>query len=143
MPMRQPTPEDRKYAHWRARLAGRPVEVHENEFHAGFYEMAVGKRGPARKLIPVQVHLVAETDWMTGELVEDERFVAWSEGGAIDLVENWTYLRPISRERYDMLCDRERHIAQVSAPKAAQHGGPHFAPIGEIPVFPPTQEKLL
>lgn len=126
MPMRQPTPDAVKYAHWAARLAGEPVEVHESEFHPGFYEMATGKRGPDRKLIPVQVHIVADVDWLTGELTEDEKIVAWSPDGVVDLSQKWTYLRPISRERYDMLCNMTPEVALIS--------------IADRPMTPPKQE---
>ncbi len=139
MPIRQPTDDATKYAHWRARVAGEPVEIHETEYHAGFYEMAVGPKGPKRRLVAVEVILQSDVDFVTGELTEDETFLAWSEDGVIDLALKWTYLRPISRDRYDGLLARDRNIATVAAPpKANSVERPAFADISQSPITPPT-----
>lgn len=71
MSMRRPTDRAAAWANWRARSEGRALPVGAAP-ECGFYKARRGGR-----FICVQIDLIAETDPDTGELLSDERYVAF------------------------------------------------------------------
>lgn len=116
--MRRPTPKAAQAAHWRARLRGERVPLHEDEPQCGLYAI----RFSSGELVPVRISLISPVN-KNGELVGDEIMVAViSETMEIRKTHglNRVWLdcakRPISKEEYDRLLSATGRFAGSTIP---------------------------
>lgn len=72
MTMRRPTDRTQAWADWRARINGAPCTISTDEIMCGFYKAR--RQG---RFVGVQIDLWANIDPDTGELIEDEKLVAF------------------------------------------------------------------
>ena len=112
MPIRQPSTMADLLVWHRAFLAGENPPHHETEVHCGWYKTREVKGGP---WVPAKIYISRETCRKTGELLSDERFRLDINGIEFDPYERWTFLRPISRESYDDLIQRQRDIPAMQS----------------------------
>ena len=94
-------PSDRRalWAAWEDRLAGRRVELTAAP-QCGLYKARRDGRW-----VGVQIDIESDTDPETGELVGDERFVAWIQHERFDAEDVWPYAakNPVTREEFKRL----------------------------------------
>ena len=100
--MRRPTPTAQGLQDWQSRLAGVEVPIIEDQPQAGFYKSRAWDRGP---WLPGRIWIVSEVDWVTGELVAEERFAAEIGGKTWDALEAWLRLakHPVTVAEYHWL----------------------------------------
>ena len=106
--MRRPTPVAALYAWHRAALAGRPVQIHEDDPQCGWFKTRMVRGGP---FVPASISIEREVD-ENGDLASDERLVCEVNGERRDPVNAWLSIckTPISRAEYlDLQALRRRH----------------------------------
>jgi hypothetical protein len=101
--IRQPSTVRQIYQWHADALAGREPERHDGIPQAGWYRMRHVKGGP---WVAVEIVCRQVVDPETGELTEDERWVARIEGREIDAAPIWIRLNPIARTDFLALCRR-------------------------------------
>lgn len=112
--MRRPSTARELYAWWEAAMRGERPPVHEGEPHCGWFRTRAVRGGP---WIPARVFVEREIDPETGELADDERFVAEVAGQRRDAAAAWVSIcrRPISREEYEaMVARRDGDLALLA-----------------------------
>jgi hypothetical protein len=99
--IRSPSSREAAWEHYAARMRGEFREL-TTEPQPGLYSV---KRNGRR--VPVQIDLVQDID-EAGELLSDERIVAWVDGEITDADSVWSYAakHPITQEEFDRLKNR-------------------------------------
>lgn len=118
--MRTPTPDNEAYAYWFSVLNGTREPVHEDNPQAGFYRMRLVKNGP---FVPVAIWIEKTVDETTGELLDDERYVALVNGKPEDPARIWTYCaaRPIEEDEYRYHLEMGQWAAEHQPDHPAAH----------------------
>lgn len=82
--------------------------VHLNIPVVGFYQMRLVKKGP---FVPVEIRDVSEREEETGELMEDQRWVAFINGEErpVEYAWPWCSKAPISEAEYRFMVADARH----------------------------------
>lgn len=103
--MRQPTPGADLYAWHRAAMAGEDPSITEDYPECGWYRIQFKKGAP---WIAVEIRIDREIDRDTGELICPERVYSHYLGQRRSDAERiWTWLKPISRDRYKAMVATE------------------------------------
>jgi|TARA_R110000744_G_scaffold281540_1_gene393412 hypothetical protein len=96
----------------RSSLRGEEPERHETVVHCGWFKLKEIKGGP---WVPAKIYIYRETCRETGELLCDELFRLDINGIEFDPYDKWTFLKPISKEDYAALIQRQRDIPAMQA----------------------------
>ena len=113
--MRHPSSASQLYAWHRAALLGHAPPIHDGLPECGWYRTRLVRGGP---WVAVEIRIVRDVDFDTGELTCPEKFIAIVDGDRRRAEPLWTYLEPISREEHADLLTRCESIPAMAATHA-------------------------
>lgn len=116
--MRKPTSFMKAFAWHRAAIAGERPATIEGEIQCGWFRTRFVRGGP---WVPARIWLHREIDPATGELTDDERFLAEIDGERRDAQTVWDWVcgNPISKDQYEDLCRMKERTPAMAATHVA------------------------